>query len=310
MYYGKYSVRLYDADGNCRAESFCFSFHFVKDVYTPYAFFEGKFTSSSAESDDFNRVEFWVYSKMIFRGIVDSIDIQHSNNRYVITVKSKSFTSLLCQNQPEPGIMTDVTLADIIATYSDIPYVTCEETEPVNYIYVKDGSTIWDAIVNLAYRQTGLYPYIESHSKVRITRRNPAIEITIMKPDIIATGVCDDFTKIISHIHMQDAAGTYDSFNQTNEQALQRNIIRHKQIPLDRQFLYKPEDAPDYKLKYSMRGNKYHYVKYAGYNCEDLFDWVTYNTFENKMIHGVDVVFNGSTPITTLKMYDDGFFAS
>ncbi len=309
MYY-HYFMKLYDKDGNCCDEVFCFYFHYVKDVYTPYVLFEGKYTSSNVESEKFSRVEFWAFSKMLHRGLVDSIDICHSDNKCVITVKSKGFTSLLCQNQPEPGMMRDVTIANILATYPDIPYVSCEESEAVNYIYIKDGSTVWDSIVNLAFRQTGIYPYVESDNKVRITQRLPAIEFILDRRNVLATGVVDDFTKIISHIHMQDVDGSYDVFNQTNNKALERNIIRHKQIPLDRQFLYKPEDAPDYKLKFSMRGNRYHYIRYMGYNYEDLFDLVSYNTLQNKKIHGIDVVFNGTMPITTLKMYDDEFFTS
>lgn len=305
----QYTVRMYDEAGNCVIESICFYFRYVKELYTPYVWFEGKFISSvTAPASDILRIEFWIYGKMMHRGLADSIDICREGNRNIITVKSKSFTSLLCQNQPEPGMITDVNLSKIIGTYPDIPYVTCEDSENENYIYVKDGATVWDAVCNFGFRKTGLYPYIEGTNNVRITQRNPSINHVVNNNNILGSGVCHDCTRIISHIHMQDINGDYDVYSKSNAEAMRRGIIRHKQIPLDRQFLNNPDSGLSFKLNYSMRGMVCNYIKYVGYNYEDLFDEVTYGSFTKKKIHRIEVVFNGGMPITVLGTYNDGFF--
>lgn len=304
-----YTVRMYDADGNCCIEEVCFYFRYVKELYTPYVYFECKFLSTSEEIADYNRVEFWIYGKVMHQGIVDSIDIRRSNNRNEVYVKSKGFTSLLCQNQPTPGMMKNVDLNGVITTFSDIPYITCEKSDVENYIYVKDGSTVWDAVCTLGFKQTGLYPYIEGTNNVRIKKRSPSRHCYLDPRTILATGVRHDFTKVISHIHMQDIEGNYDVYSKENKAATDRNIIRHKQIPLDRQFLSNPESALDYKLNFSMRGIICRYIRYVGYNYEDLFDLVTYGEMSMKNVHSVDVIFNGGMPVTQLGFYDDVFYS-
>lgn len=306
----KFLLKMYDAEDNCIVEEVCFYFRYTKEIYTPYVYFEGKYLSSANEISQINRIEFWIYKIMFHSGIVDSIDICRKDNRNVIHVKSKSFTSLLCQNQPEPGMLKDVDLAKLISTYSDIPYITCEDSAVENYINIKDGATVWDAICNLGFRQTGFYPYIEGANKVKITPKKFYRWNYYENKDVLAAGVNHDFTRIISHIHMQDVSGEYNVYNKANAEAVSRNIIRHKQIPLDRQFLYNPESALDYKLNYGMRGNVFYYIKYMGYNYEDLFDLFSYGNFSGKKVHKVDVVFNSGKLVTLLESYDDGFFSS
>ncbi len=305
-----YAVKMYDADGNCRTEEVCFYFRYVKELYTPYVYFECEFTSSSVEIADFNRIEFYIYGKLMHRGIVDSIDIRCNSGRYKVYVKSKGFTSLLCQNQPTPGMMTNVDLNGIISTFPDIPYITCENSNVENYIYIKDGSTVWDAVCNLAFKQTGLYPYIEGTNNVRIKRRSPVMEYYLDSKAVLETGVRHDFTKVISHIHMQDIEGNYDVYSKENQAATGRNIIRHKQIPLDRQFLSNPESALDYKLNFSMRGIVCHYIKYVGYSFEDLLDYINCGDLSRKRIHSIDVTFSGGRAVTQLGFYDDGFYSA
>lgn len=305
-----YTVRMYDAQGGCRTEEVCFYFRYVKELYTPYVYFECKFLSSSAEIEDFSRVEFWIYGKVMHRGLVDSIDIRSSSGRYEVYVKSKGFTSLLCQNQPAPGMMTNVDLNGVITTFPNIPYITCESSDTENYIYIKDGSTVWDAVCNLAFKQTGSYPYIEGTNNVRIKMRSPVRHFYIDSRSVLAKGVRHDLTKVISHIHMQDIEGNYDVYSKENQAATARNIVRHKQIPLDRQFLSDPYSALDHRLNFSMRGIVCDYIRYVGYNYEDLFDYITCGDFSMKRIHSVEVTFSGGMPVTQLGFYNDGFYSS
>lgn len=305
-----YKIKMYDLSGNCRIEEVCFYFRYIKEIYTPYVYFEGRFLSSFTEIGEIKRVEFLYDNRTLHVGLVDSVEISQNNNRSVVYVKSKGFTSLLCQNQPEPGMMKDANLQKIISSYSDIPYISCEATGSENYIYIKDGSTIWDAICNLCFRKNGIYPYIERTNTVRISRREAFYHYRLKPENIISSGVKHDFTRVISHVHMQDINGSYNVYSKKNQAALDRNIIRHKQIPLDRQFLYNPGSAPDYKLYFSMRGMIYRYIRRVGFSFEELLDQMTYGDFlKEKNIHRIEVVFDGGRVVTELGTYDDGFFS-
>lgn len=294
----QYILKMYGADDECRTENVCFYFRLVKDVYVPYVYFEGKFISSYDEIGEINRIEFWDSSKLLHQGLVDSIEITRSSGRRTISVKSKGFTSLLCQNQPEPGMMTDATVDKLLALYPEIPYITSDDSGSVNYIFIKDGSTVWDSICNLAFRQNRIYPYIMGTNTVKITPRKYGNSNILPENYFISSGIRHDFTKLISHIHMQDVDGNYNIYNKDNSAAVSRNIVRHKQIPLDRQFLYDPDSAPDYKLDFSMRGMIYNYMRFRGMYELELFDRVRSGEHIVNTIHRIDVIFDGSIAVT------------
>lgn len=314
-----FSMNLYDALENCTTLWGFIYFRYVKELYTPYVIFEGKcITDQLIDASGIKRIEFCYWNNMIYRGLVDSIDVCRKDGQYIISVKSKSFTSLLCQNQPEPGLMAAADLSGVIETYPDIPYVTCENSSVENYIFIKDGSSIWDAVCNLGYKQTGMHPYIEASDIVRITKRAYRNWNFYRQNTVIASGTSYDFTHLISHIHMQDINDSYDVYSQSAPEALSRDIIRHKQIPLDRQFLNNPYSALDYKLKFGARGLKCNYITYIGFDVEDLFDKFSYiitnekneivqTMFDGKDIHKIETVFNGVNVMTTLGSYEDRF---
>lgn len=304
----KYQVRMYDTDGICHSEETCFYFRYVKEIYTPYVYFECEFLGSSEQLPVTGRIEFFINDTLMHCGIVDSIELRRRSGQRTVHIKSKGFTSLLCQNQPEPGLMTDVTLSSVIQTFPDIPYITWENNLTENYVYIKDGATVWDAICGLSFKATGRYPYINGTNEVRMTPPASPKTITIGEENLLESGERHDFTRIISHIHMQDIQGGYNVYSKTNQSAVERNIIRHKQIPLDRQFLNNPDSALDYKLGYSMRGFVCSYIRYAGFNSEELFDRVKYSNMPYRTIHSVELLFDGGKEITTLRMYNDSFF--
>ena len=303
-----FNIKMYDLENNCQTETNCLYFRFVKDVYTPYVYFEAKFLSSVFDVRKYSRLEFRIVSTLMHVGRIDSIDVKRKDNKCIVTVKSKGFTSLLCQNQPTPGMLTDIDLGGIIALCPDIPYISYKNSDVENYMYIKEGSTIWDAICNLAYRQTGIHPYIIDTNTVRITKKEPSREFTLTEPIILETGVIHDSTRIISDIHMQDTEGNYDVYSKKNTAAAERNIVRHKQIPLDYQFLSDPEKALDYRFAYSMRGSVCNYVRYVGFHFQDLFDIVNYPGFTGKPIHRLELMFDGSNLMTTVGIYNDSFF--
>ena len=84
-------------------------------------------------------------------------------------IESRGFTSLLCQNQIEPGLKTNISFNSLMDVYYTLPYVTHEDNSDTgNYIYVKDNSNMWDGVVNLSYKLYGNYPFIREKVQIDV----------------------------------------------------------------------------------------------------------------------------------------------
>lgn len=283
----------------------CVSCYFAKDVYTPYTYFEGTFMTDRTDLLNIREVLFYIDGSNIHHGLVDTVDFCTMQNCNYVKVKSKGFTSLLCQNQPEPGMKPSSDLATVMSEFT-IPHVTYESTSTMNYIYVKEGSTLWDAAANFNFRLNGMYPYIEGTNRVRVTLKTPGT-LTIPEKDIIKSGVLYDYTKIISHLHMKDVDGTYGAFSGQNPHAIEREIIRHKQIPLDMQYLNDPGTGLLFKLNFSLRGCRCAYIQYDGYNGEDLNDTLSYRSLADQRIKKIEISGGNGMVKTLLGVYYDAF---
>lgn len=283
----------------------CVSFYFSKDVYTPYTSLESTFITETNDIQQIKEVLFYVDNNIIHHGLVDSIEFCTLHGHKIIKVKSKGFTSLLCQNQPKPGLKPDADLPSVMSEFS-IPNVTYESTSAMNYIYVKEGSTLWDAAANFNFRLNGRYPYIEGTNKVRVTLKTP-VQKVVSDSEVIKSGVIYDYTKIVSHLHMKDAEGTYDVFNKSSAFATSRGLIRHKQIPLDVQYLNDPDSGLLFKLNFSRRGCQCRYVQYAGYSGEDLNDILNYDDIHMQRIKKIELSGGNGTVKTFLGVYSDAF---
>lgn len=79
-------------------------FFLTKDAYTPYTLFEGVFLTEKTDIANIKEVIFSVDQTDIHYGLLDSVDFCTLQGYKIIKVKSKGFTSLLCQNQPKPGL--------------------------------------------------------------------------------------------------------------------------------------------------------------------------------------------------------------
>ena len=78
---------------------------------------------------------FYVNNIMIHHGLIDGADIENSNGSQIVNVTSRSFTSLLCQNQIEPGLIFRISINKLMDSYYQLPYVTHEDnSDESNYI--------------------------------------------------------------------------------------------------------------------------------------------------------------------------------
>lgn len=283
------------------------SFSFRKDIYQSYTSFGAKISGSLSEPENVSEILFTIDSKTIHHGLSDNISVEISGGNSMISVSSRSFTSLLIQNQIESGLKTDISINSLIKSYYNLPYVTHEDSNEKSYIYVKSNSNMWDGIVNLSYKIHGTYPYIRGTNCIRMTPvENPAL-FEYDDSNIISRGISTAERKLISHFHMSNVSGKFGEYELSDSDIISHNIVRHRFFELDRQFLYNPQQALEYRSAYSSRGRKKVFCKYIGYNGEDLSDIVNFGTINNMRIGFLNITGNNSGIITETGVYKDKF---
>lgn len=302
------SVVLKNTNGSEMTFDKILSFTFRKDAYQPYTSFGAKISAGDfSEPENVSEVLFSINGKTIHHGLADNLSVTTSGGSAVISVSSRSFTSLLIQNQIETGLKTNISINSLMGSFYTLPYVTHEDCSESNYIYVKSNSNMWDGIVNLSYKLYGTYPYIRDTNFVRV---NPAENPSVFEYSddvILSKGVVAAGRKLISHFHMSNLGGNFGEFELADSEVISQNIIRHRFFELDRQFLYEPQQALEYRSKYSSRGRKKIFCTYSGYNGEDLSDLITFGTVRSGRIGAVTITGSSSGIITEIGVYKDKF---
>lgn len=301
------SVVLKNANGSEMTFNKILSFTFRKDAYQPYTSFGAKIHGSLSEPENISEVFCIIDGKTIHHGLADNLSVTLSGGSSVISVSSRSFTSLLIQNQIETGLKTNISINSLMGSFYTLPYVTHEDSSQTNYIYVKGNSNMWDGIVNLSYKLYGTYPYIRDTNCVRLTpAENPSV-FEYSDDVILSKGVATSGRKLMSHFHMSNLKNEYGEFELADSDVIAQNIIRHRFFELDRQFLYEPQQALEYRSKYSSRGRKKFFCTYSGYNGEDLSDLATFGTVRSGRIGAVTITGSSSGIITEIGVYRDKF---
>lgn len=284
------------------------SFSFHKDSYQSYTSLGVKFSGNLTSPENVSEIIFQIDGKTIHHGLCDNISVEFSGGNYFTSVSSRSFTSLLMQNQIETGLKSDISINSLMESYYSLPYVTHEDSSGKSYIYVKSNSNMWDGIVNLSYKVHGTYPYIRGTNCIRMTPvENPAA-FQYDDNNIISRGISTAGRKLTSHFHMADLTGNFGEYELSDNDVISHNIIRHRFFEIDRQFLYNPQQALEYRSAYSSRGRKKVFCTYSGYNGEDLSDVVTFGNIENRRINSITITGGSSGIITETGVYQDKFF--
>jgi hypothetical protein len=251
----------------------------------------------------YKKVVLTIDDKVVHSGLVDTSSIERLPGYNTVSITSKSFTVLLCQNQLEPGIKSSISLNSLIDSFITIPEISHQDdSTTINYIYVKQSSSLWDAVVNLTHKLNAGHPYVCNNNTVMVSPKENPFSLNLTKEVVTSSGFGMDTTKVVSDIHMQDVDGAYDTYNLNNPVANQLNVVRHKHIDLDRQYLSNPQDALVHKVNFSMRGYHFAYATYEGYSGEDICDYVNfYNYFSNTRVSKLEI--NGGNGNVTTKVY-------
>lgn len=242
--------------------------------------------------------------KLLHGGVTDDLKISRRGGVTQITLTSRGFSSMLTQDQLEPGIIEDVTLETLVNGYYKIPGVTCEEDTRKSYIYVKKGSSVWDGIVGISYKLYGNYPYIRGDNRVMITPPGDPVSFTYDSKEMLETGSEYTTRKFISDLHMADIDGTFGNFELSSDHVKSLGIVRHSFFDLDRQFLYDPESALGYRMAYALRAGDSRFVKYSGFLGEDIGDLAFFDDeTDGSAIGSVSVTFGGGGLFTKISVY-------
>lgn len=290
-----------------------FNFRFTKDAYIPYTQLSAAFSTETdyftpfGSPSEYSYVLFYINSILVHNGIIDDFKITAENGITRGTVKSRGFTSLLLDNQLEPGLYTKTSIDKLINDYYTIPNVTHEASTEESYIFVKNGSSMWDALVSLSYKIHGTYPYIKDENKVMMTVGEPEKNLVFDENTLLNYGSEMKTTRLVSDFHMSDLDDTYDKFSYNNPEVNAKNIVRHRYFDLDRRFLYAPEQALYFRNAVAMRGWKRKFCTYSGYKFEDLYDTVSFGDVQNGIIKSILITGDGDGIRTELSVYEDQF---
>lgn len=301
-------LELHFKDGTSKRFSDCIYTIWERELYTPYSKIYGSFLCRQltfSQLSDTVSICLYIDSILCHKGIPDKLELNGSSA--VLTFSSRSFTLLLGQNQPQPKINPEVNLSDLLKKNISSEEITCEEnTKTVNYIYVKENSTVWDAISAYALKAYGTYPYIKGN-KVMVTCSNSA-EIDISSSATVDSSFGLDTSLILSDVYMADEEGSY-TYHCRNEDALKMGIQRVKYLPLDRQWLSDVQLGLKGKLDFSGRGIKFLSLTCLGFKNAELMDKLSSSdsSLNGKRINSIRVTTNKKGTFTTIKCYDDHF---
>lgn len=286
------------------------SFTFRKEAYSPYTSLSASFFCDAQDLSAVSEVKLYIDEKLVHHGMADNITHSISNGKLCVSVSSRGFTSQLIQNQTEPGLRSDISINDILDGSYAFPHVTHEDnSDTSSYIFVKNHSTVWDGIVNLAYKLEDSYPFIAGTNHVRITPFSSPKHFSYPDSKLIERGERLATKRLISNFHMSDLDGSYGEFEYADPYAISKGIVRHCFFEFDKQFLYSPEDALVYRARFARRGTYCRFCVYPGYNGEDLTDLVTFAGASEKRICSIRITGEHGRISTELGVYTDGFYS-
>ena len=272
-------LTLYNADGTVFTERKCVTFSLLRERYLPYDTLTAAVLCETSGMLNPVRAVFSLEGVTLHDGIVRSCKTECRKNRKLMQVTSRGFAETLLHNQLEPGLHLNVTLESLMTAYA-LPHVTYESgITATNYIYVKENSAMWDAVAAYNYKYNRCYPYVTRCNHLCVTPKSGDTPISLPQNAVTAKTVGGDAATLVSRIDMADIDGTYGTYTMSNPRAAEREIVRVRQIPCDRQFLYNPEDALAYRIAYSNRRLEQKSVSYLGFCGEDLEDAVTLSGF-------------------------------
>lgn len=293
-------------DGTSERADDIISVSFAKNRYKPCTEMSATILCPH-RSAEIARVHLYIGGRLVHDGVFEYARREVREGRAVMHFRSRGFTVMLAQNEPVPGMNYQMDLTKLGLINTRIPNVMYEQgTAEVNYIYVKERSTIWDAVGAYAMKAYGNQPFIYGTNTVRVTKPT-AQPVTIAADKVVACGDSTDRRSMLSTVWFADIDGNYSN-TMTSQTAEALGIIRQRYYPFDRQWMIEPNKGMALKLMTSARRSDANYVSYIGYSGEDLFTPFSADCGELSIsgeVHDLNVQAENGRVVTTLTAYSD-----
>lgn len=251
----------------------CLRLSLLRDRYQPYAVLHADF---AAEPDCPLplAVTLKIGGQTVFCGLCGEAAVRRENGQFLLTVHAKSYSAALTQNQLQPGIRTNVTLSSLMTAYA-LPHMTYEPVpDTVGYIYVRENTALWDAVIAYAYKRSHSFPYLRVPNLLCVSPQTGTDSIMLPEDRILRRCEMTDTGGMISRVEMAELDGTPAQFVMDNPEAARRNIVRVRQIPFDRQFAASPDEALRFRIALGNRRLCAEEIVYDGFCGEDIGDLI------------------------------------
>lgn len=283
----------------------CIRFSLLRERYQAFAQLHAQFLLEQPIEPP-AEVRFYIGETLVHEGMAVEAACFCEKGQWSIRLRSRSFTAALTNNQLVPGLHDHVTLQSLMETYH-LPHITYDSgKEEINYIYVKDNAAMWDSVIAYNYKLCGGFPYIRVPNLLCMLPQTGETPVVLPEDAVLYRGTGGCSGEMISRIEMADAAGRYGAFTRINPEALSRGIVRVRQMKLDKQFFYSPDDAMKFCIAISNRKLYTEEVRYLGYCGEDLEDLVQYGS-KTARVSRILVTGNEHGIITADTFYFDPF---
>ena len=259
------------ADGQRITLDRCLRLSLLRDRYQPCAVMHAEF---AAEEDCPlpTDLTLTVGGLPVHAGLVQEAALRRENGQCVLSLHSRSYSAALLRNQLVPGIHSDVTLSSLMTAYQ-LPHMSYEQVpDTVNYIYVRENTALWDAVIAYSYKRSHEFPYLRTPDLLCVSPQTGTDAVLLPEHRVLLRADCTDTGGIVSRIEMADIDGTPGRFVMDNPEAQRRGIVRVKQIQFDRQYAYSPTEALAFRIACGNRRLFTKRIVYDGYCGEDLCD--------------------------------------
>lgn len=258
------------------------SFKYTKSLSLPYTSLDALICCKNIFEKDISSVKLVIDNIIVHSGFIETFKSYSRNNCFFISLTSKGFSALMMQNYLEPKLYTKVSFNSLMDDYVTMPDVTHEDnSEATGYFYVSENKSLWDSVCSFGYKLKNTLPYITGTNKVNISLPEQYKILRIDKDKILETGRKSDYRSIVSDINMQDAEGKYDKFSIHCDLADRLNLSRRKEIPLDKQFLYSPQTALEYRISQYIQKQKLLYILCDGFFNAEIYDLLESDILDN-----------------------------
>ena len=266
------------------------AFTLDKEAYTPYsqltATVYGNF--SIQQFTGIYRVQLLLDGTELHFGTVEKFRLVQENGTSYVRFSSRGLTALLLQNQLEPGLHTAMSLDKLMQDFVTFPKeITWEsDTDTSNYLFVKEGTSMWDGVANLTYKLCGRYPFVYHANEIRMHLPETYRNFYVGADTLLGMGMTADQSRIYSRFSMADADGTYGKFQE-----------------------HDPQQALVFRRKFAGRGLVSYYFDRIGAVAADLGDRITCSgIIENAPITHIRMTGNQNGVRTRLEAYQDEFY--